>query len=211
MKLAAALVLAVFAIGSRGTTPQSAAKSFLSAGSPNLKIVRVNQRGGFALVATEGARIEGNPITWPILVQQYPFGWQVVGWIAHPCDVIARVGNPSDAGALLAGMTVPADTAADCAYTLTTKDFGPSADVAAIRAIAEGPVIFSVVVHGNYGFAQWAGAGGGGEVFARTDGTWKMTSHGGGAYATSNLVQAGVPQSEACALFKLAYRQKECH
>lgn len=85
-------------------------------------------------------------------------------------------------------------------------DFGPPADVAAVRATEQAswsanfkaaapPKIQEIRVVGDYAVLEWIkGESGGMSAYHRTaSGAWKQFVHGGGAFAAKDLEADGVP------------------
>lgn len=143
-------------------TPQGAAIRALGFGpgtSPAVK--RLNLVGPYAAVLISGGIMEGSPVTTPILVKHFSFGWQALALLNSRCGLDAQALGAHVEAALMAGMPAPTD---DRPCQGARKDAGPPEQVEAVRRLMRGPLIPSVVVSGDWAVVEWYGAGGG--IFA---------------------------------------------
>jgi hypothetical protein len=158
---------------------------------------------GNVAVARIDVRIEGEPYNGEMLLQRYPFGWQMIAigspGIA-PCALAARGVDKPAQSAFASEIGLAANSAEVCGWL--PVDIGPANDVVAVRALqsAAKSLIPRVHVVDGYAMSDWYGGGGGEDVFAKRDGTWHRIAGGGGAYDTTELVRVGVPPKIAAAL-----------
>lgn len=185
--------------GNRGPSPEAAARHYLMPGK-NFRIVGTEVAGRFAVVRFTGALMEGET-NWSdaLLVERFPFGWQVVDTVRDAC-LRERGATPAEL-AKLQGSYVPARRDPKDGPCSEVVDHGPAADVAAVRNAYRDPfVVTSVRVSGDYALLNWALAGGGQQLYARRGTTWKRVAGGGGAFSPGELRHEGVPVANACAL-----------
>jgi hypothetical protein len=177
-------------------TPQRAAIQTIDFGLKKPPVVRrVNIVGRYATVLTSGGRMEGSPVTDPILVQHFSFGWQPLALLNGSCSFNAYHFAANTAAQLLRGMPQPQNEPR-CLGAL--KDAGPAADVEAVRRQMRGPLVPYVVVSGKWAMGEWYGGGGGENLFRRENGRWRFVGGGGGAMGVSEMRRYGVPQSDWC-------------
>lgn len=178
------------------STPQGAAMQALYFGSGKPRVVkRLNLIGPWAAVLTSGGVMESNPVTSPILVRHFSFGWQALALLNFRCNLDAQALGARVDAALMAGMPVPHDDR-PCKGAL--RDAGPSEQIEAVRRLMLGPLIPSVVVSGEWAIGEWYGAGGGRDLFRLRGGTWVLTADGGGAMGVAEMRTHGVPESDWC-------------
>lgn len=178
-------------------TPQQAALASVDFGLKRPPIVtRVNIVGPYAMVLTRGGVMEDSPVTAPILVEHFSFGWQSLEIIDFRCRLdVHALGSRIDAR-LMQGMPMPKD---DRPCTGVGRDAGPSADVVAIRKMRRGTGLNPyVAVSGNWALADWYGGGGGQDLYRKRNGIWSRFSHSGGALGVAEMRSYGVPQSAWC-------------
>lgn len=170
-------------------------------------------RGDLAIVPVN-VEIEGARTKRDMLLQRYPFGWQMIelgGPKLVPCQLKAR-GADGAAVAFFAGSVgLGKDASEYC--SAPSRDVGASADVAAIRnaiLLRVLPKIHAMIpsVHvvDGYAVGAWYGAGGGEMIFAKRNGVWKQIGGGGGAYGPDDLTKLGVPSAAAQKLLELNER-----
>jgi hypothetical protein len=188
-------VLAALSVVTYAPTPQDAAIGALYfASKKSAVVVRVNRSGPYATVLLRGGRMEGDLVDAPILVQQFPFGWQPLDLVNLRCRIDSHALDPQVEVELMRGMPKPKDDRPCSAL----KDAGPPAQVAAVRQLMQGPLVPFVVVSGNWAIGEWYGGGGGSSLYKQRDGKWEFVLGGGGAMGVENVKQYGVPQSDWC-------------
>ena len=190
--LLAAFIGAISGHPNHSSTPQGAA---LAALSGDAVVVRTNIALPYATVLTRGGILEGSKVQNPILVEHFSFGWQALEILNFRC----RFTNHHADASLMEGMPAfePDLPPAACG---TAEDFGPKAEIEAVRLEMSGPLIPAVRVAGNYAVGDWYGGGGGVTVFKRTGSDWKQIAGGGGALDFSGLRALGIPEKDACIL-----------
>ncbi len=157
-------------------------------------VIRVNVAGRYATVLISGGKMEGSFVDAPILVEHFSFGWQALTLVNDGCD-LPQGGPSSQTAILLRGMPRLPTYRGAC---LRLYDFGPIADVEAIRERLRGPLVPYVVVQGAFALGDWYGAGGGQNLYHRENGNWTRIAGGGGAMNVSELRRLGVPLRTAC-------------
>jgi hypothetical protein len=191
MLLLAAITLHAYA------TPQGAAFGAMYVVPKRGAVVkRVNVIGAYAAVLTKGGRMEGDPVTFALLVQRFSFGWQAVDALNFYCNLEAHRLGQSTESELMRGMPTPKDDR-PCKGTLL-RDTGPHDDVEAVRKMMSGPLIPYVVVSGNWAMGEWYGAGGGQSLYQRRAGRWHLVATAGGAMGVDYMRRYGVPQTDWC-------------
>ncbi len=179
------------------TTAQEAALRTVAFGTKKPPIVRrTNRDGRYAVVLTGGGLMESAPVTAPILVERFSFGWQAIDLVSSQCQLEAYGVSPDATAILLRGMPVSRNQL-DCK---PARDSGPPAEVEAVRSLMRGPLVPYVAVSGDWALGEWYGAGGGQSLYHRTSGGWKLVTSGGGALGTDGVRAYGVPSSHWCAL-----------
>jgi hypothetical protein len=158
--------------------------------------VRVNIVGRYALILSHGLVVEGEALRDPVLLERFSFGWQPIEIANFACRFDAHVLSPRDRRELMIGMPQP-DGKNVCG---NDDDWGPIADVEAVRIQMQGPLVPSVRVAGAYARGGWYGAGGGEVLFKRVDGKWQRVTGGGGALGVDEMRRYGVPKRTWCAL-----------
>jgi len=209
MRTAAALVLMIVATGAAafaapvregsntGSSPEAAARHLLAPGK-NFRIVGTEVAGRFAVVRFTGALMESET-NWSddLLVERFPFGWQVVDTVRDAC-LRERGAAPAEL-AKLEGQYVPARRDAKDQPCSEVVDHGPAADVAAVRSAYRDQFLVPWVrVSGDYALLEWTLPGGG--EHARRGTGWKRIAGGGGALMARDLHRYGIPAANACAL-----------
>ena len=179
------------------TTAQGAAVGAMYVDPKRPTVVkRVNVVGNYATVLAKGGRMEGDPVTFAILVERFSFGWQAVDALNFYCNLEAHRLGPSAEDELMRGMPKPKDDRPCKARLL--RDAGPRGDVEAVRQMMGGPLIPYVVVSGDWAMGEWYGAGGGESLYKRRAGLWHLVEGGGGAMGVDYMRKYGVPQSDWC-------------
>jgi hypothetical protein len=196
------LIAAGFAIAlatqsaSYAATPQKAALAALHSGRP-MTVARTNLAGRYATVLIRGAMLEGEPVTAPILLERFSFGWQPIELVNFACRRESHGLSLPDRERLMQGMPSPPPPAADpCAFDIS--DTGPPAQVEAVRRLMQGPLIPAVTIAGGYALGHWYGAGGGQSLYQRRAGSWHRLTGGGGALGISEMRRFHVPRSAWC-------------
>jgi hypothetical protein len=182
-------------------SPQEAVRDIF--GGPHnahVAIERTNVAGRFATVMTHGAIMEGSAVNAPILVERFAFGWQALELVNSPCELAVHA-LPADVKRLLIrGMPVPKnDRPCSQVERGNGEDVGPPADIAAVRLQMYGPLVPRVVVVGDFALGSWYGAGGGQQLFHKSNGRWQFEAGGGGAMGTDLMGTYGVPRKDWCA------------
>jgi hypothetical protein len=191
------LLIAAIMLHTYASTPQSAAIGAMSVDPKHPPVVeRANVVGAYAAVLAKGGKMEGDPVTFPILVERFSFGWQPVDALNFYCNLEAHHLGQSTDDALMRGMPRPKDDR-PCKGTLLT-DAGPSDDVDAVRRMMHGPVIPYVVVSDNWAVGEWYGGGGGESLFQKNAGHWHLVESESGAMGVNYMVKHGVPRSDWC-------------
>lgn len=211
MRTAVALILLIAASGAAafaapdrgrsntGASPEAAARHFLAPGK-NFRIVGTEVAGRFAVVRFTGALMESET-NWSddLLVERFPFGWQVVDTVRDAC-LRERGATPAEL-AKLEGQYVPARRDPKDQPCSEVVDHGPAADVVAVRSAYRDQFLVPWVrVSGNYALLEWTLPGGGEQVYARRGTGWGRIAGGGGAFMVRDLRRYGVPVTNACAL-----------
>jgi hypothetical protein len=183
-----------------GASPVQAAKNFLRPGRA-LRIERTNVVGDLAVVRFSGAAMEGdNGWNGALLIQHFPFGWQIVDLLNADCSLSARHLPRETVKHLSAGIHLAhaASSDARCSYV---PDRGPVRDIVAIRSLRRGAYIVNQVrVVGDYAAFDWFLPGGGESALARRGSAWIAVMSGGGVFGASDLVAKGIPRAAACEL-----------
>lgn len=202
MALLVALMLHAYA-----TTAQGAAIGAMHVDSKHPAVVaRVNVVGPYAAVLVKGGIMEGDPVTFAILVERFSFGWQALDALNFQCNLDAHLFGQSTETSLMQGMPQPKDDR-PCKVELL-RDAGPRDDVEAVRRMMRGPLIPYVVVSGDWAKGEWYGGGGGESLFQKRDGRWHLVESGGGAMGVDYMIKYGVPQSDWC---KFGIFDANCH
>lgn len=202
------LVAALAAQLSYATTPRAAAVlAMYPRENAHRVFVRVNVAGPYATILTRGDRMEGAPVTVPILVERFSFGWQPVESLNFRCRLDAHPISRADKRILMDGMPQPKDDRPCKPAAGDLHDVGAQADVEAIRKQMFGLVPY-VVVAGNYAMGEWYGAGGGEHLFQRRGTRWVYVEGGGGAMGTQEMIAHHVPRSAWC---KFGIYNAKCH
>lgn len=204
MMIASALAGVVFAVATfhmYAATPQGAAIRAISYNVKKPPIVkRVNIAGKYAAVLTSGGVMESAPVTDPILVQRFSFGWQPLDLLNDRCSLRAHKFDAVFLAQLLRGMPQPAPDPRPNRCFGVWSDSGPRADVEAVRKAMRGPLVPYVIVSRDWAMGSWYGAGGGEDLFRRRGHGWRFVAGGGGAMSFSEVRTHGVPYRDACAL-----------
>jgi hypothetical protein len=183
--------------GNTGATPREAALRFLVPGR-NFRVLSTRVAGDFAIVRFAGALMEGDP-NWTdgIVIERFPFGWQVVDILRSAC--LGARGATRAQIAALGAANLPAYRDADGGPCSKTIDRGPRADVVAVRSMDRGgSAIPYVRVAADYALLDWAYPGGGQRAAIRRAGRWRIVGGGGGAMNAETLYGYGVPMRYAC-------------
>jgi len=177
-------------------TPESAAiHALYAAKDAKLVVERSNVVGRYGAVLIRGGLMEGSPVTSPILVEHFSFGWQALELLNFQCRLDAHAIGAKDTTDLMRGFPKPRDDR-PCKGML--KDAGSQKDVDAIRKQMRGPLTPSVVVSGEFALGQWYGGGGGDSLFKKRNGHWGLVTSGGGAMGVHEMRQFNVPRSAWC-------------
>lgn len=157
----AALLLGAVHIKEFAFSPQEAALRALQP-APRPEIVRVNIAGPYATVLTRGGLMENSPVSSPILVKHFTFGWQALELVNFSCSLDQQMLGARDNATLMRGMPSPkADS-----HCAALRDDGDPAAVEAIRKqMVARKLVPSVIVRGSFALASWYGAGGGETLF----------------------------------------------
>jgi hypothetical protein len=198
--LQSAAALPQRAFGNTGETPRAAAIRYLRPGT-NFRIAGIESAGRFAVVRFSGALMEGDP-AWhgDLLIERFPFGWQVVDTVEDAC-LRERGVTPAELAAL-AGRYVPARRAPKDQPCADLVDRGPIADVVAVRNAVRslGELIPYVRVSGDYALVEWTLPGGGQAFYGRRNGRWSRLGGGGGFTNVEGVHAIGAPWHDACAI-----------
>lgn len=195
-KLVVLPLFALLTVHSYAATPERAAiqaVDFRLKKRPN--VLRVNIVGSYAAVLTSGGMMEGSPVTAPILVQRFSFGWQTLDGLNDRCILRTRALGARVDAILMRGMPAP-EYDSSC-YGMIT-DAGPTADVEAVRRLMRGPLIPSVIASGEWALGDWYGGGGGQSLYRKHHGQWLLVISGGGAMGKQDMREYGVPRSDWC-------------
>jgi hypothetical protein len=205
LTVAAAAATAAFAAppdrerSNTGSSPEAAARRYLAPGK-SFRIVGTEVAGRFAVVRFTGALMESET-NWSddLLIERFPFGWQVVDTIRDAC-LRERGATPAEL-AKLEGQYVPARRDPKDGPCSELVDRGPAADVAAVRSAYRDPFVVPWVrVSGDYALLEWTLPGGGEQFYARRETGWKRLAGGGGVFMARDLHRYGAPVANACAL-----------
>jgi hypothetical protein len=178
------LILAAIMLHAYATTAQGAALRAMYFDPKHPAVVeRVNVAGAYASVLTKGARMEGDPVTFAILVERFSFGWQAVDALNCYCNLKAHRLDKNAEDALMRRMPKP-------------KDDRPCNET--VRRMMRGPLVPYVVVSGTWAMGEWYGGGGGDSLFEKRDGRWRLVEDGGGAMGVDYMRRYGVPQWDWC-------------
>lgn len=94
-------------------TPGQATVIAVHAGTTKVPVVRrVNIAGAYATVFTSGGILEGSPVTAPVLLQHFSFGWQALDVLTDGCALRTRGPGARVNAALMRGMPSPKNTTA---------------------------------------------------------------------------------------------------
>jgi hypothetical protein len=199
-------LLALAALSSHAATPQAAAIAIVGFGLKKPPVVqRVNVVDRYASVLTSGGMMESSPVTEPILLQHFSFGWQALDVLNSRCRLHSHSLGPRVEDLLTRGMPpIPADER----RCTDLKDAGPAAEVEEVRRLMNGPLVPWVVVAGTWAMGEWYGAGGGQNLFQMHGGRWRFAAGGGGAMDVSLMRAHGVPQSDWC---RFGIYDANCH
>ena len=181
-------------------TPQLAAQQVV--GAPNMRAIRTNIVGRYAVVETRGGSIEDGPPPKLTLLEHFAFGWQAVDFVQDQCAIAPRGIGARTRAALLNGMPALATNDRGCASSSYPADRGGVADIAAIRHSEDRLLIPNVTVAGSFAISEWFGGGGGQHLYRKSAQGWRIVSGigGGGELDASQLIGKGVPLRDACAL-----------
>lgn len=211
MRTAVALILIIAVTGAAadaapdrersntGPSPEAAALHLLAPGK-NFRIVGTETAGRFAVVRFTGALMESET-NWSddLLVERFPFGWQVVDTVRDAC--LRERGATRAELAKLEGQYVPARRDPKDGPCSELVDHGPAADVAAVRSTYRDQFLVPWVrVSGDYALLEWTLPGGGEQVYARRNTGWTRIAGGGGTFSARDLHRRGIPVVNACAL-----------
>ncbi|HEY1976138.1 MAG TPA: hypothetical protein VGG89_06330 [Candidatus Baltobacteraceae bacterium] len=167
--------------------------------------------GDLAIVSVDVV-IEGSRTKRDMLLQRYPFGWQMIELGRPkllPCQLKARAADAAAVAFFAGGIGLGKDSPEYCSSP--SRDVGHLSDVVAVRSLMNSAattpkvhaMIPSVHIIDGYALGAWYGAGGGETIFAKRNGVWKEIAGGGGAYAPSDLTKLGVPPAAAEKLAEL--------
>jgi hypothetical protein len=190
-----------------GPTPQRALLAVYHEAKPAPAILRVNTVGRFAIVVARGGYVDSltHSPTSAYLLERFSFGWQPLDVVLDDCLLGFRGIAAADQRRLLAGMHVP--SFADVCNRVR-RDAGPAADIAVLRARMNGPMVPSVVISGQYAYAEEYGDGGSCGLFRRAGSGWTLLS--GCKGSPDPTVLAKIPSSTLCALGLDAYARAKC-
>jgi hypothetical protein len=190
-----------------GPTPQRALLAAYREAKPAPAILLVNTVGRFAIVVARGGYVDQltHSPTSAYLLERFSFGWQPLDVVLDDCLLGFRGISAADQRRLLAGMHVP--YVVDVCNRVV-HDVGPAADIAVLRARMSGPMVPSVVISGQYAYAQEYGDGGGCGLFRRAGSGWTLLSGCKGSPNPSVL--ATIPTSTLCALGLDEYARAKC-
>jgi hypothetical protein len=169
--MSAALVVATSERQSYATTATGAALRAVYASGARVRVERINSAGRFATVMLGNALMEGTPVTEPILVEHFSFGWQALEVLNFRCRLSRHPITSRAAVVLLEGVPAP-PAAGRCDGP--GSDVGPQALVEALRRLSPGPLTPYALVRGSLGVIGWYGAGGGQDVFLLHDRAWVL-------------------------------------
>ncbi len=187
------MIIAAVTMQNFTVTPQRAAINAVGMGLKKPPVVvRTNVVGRYATVLTKGGMMEGRPVTEPIFVERFSFGWQALQLLN--CRLESRALGAHTEALLMRGMPSAKGTAC-----YERADAGPPMQVAAVRRMMQGPLVPSVVVSGNWALGEWYGAGGGESLFQNRNGRWKLITSGGGAMGVAEMRAFGIPRASWCA------------
>ena len=138
-----------------------------------------------------------------ILLQRFPFGWQMIKLgnpKVLPCELKARGADATAVAFFASNIGLGRDSSEYCGSP--DRDQGPESDVIAVRSLMSPHQLTpSVRVIDNYAVGSWYGWGGGEAIFAKRGGTWKRIGGGGGAFDANDLTSTyGVPPAIAAKL-----------
>ena len=194
-KLVVLPLFALLTVHSYAATPERAAiqaVDFRLKKRPN--VLRVNIVGSYAAVLMSGGMMEGAPVTAPILVQRFSFGWQTMDLLNFRCSLSLHALGSQTEERLMRGMPRPRDDR-PCRGL---RDAGPQRDIETIRKLMRGPLVPDVVVSGDWAMGDWYGAGGGESLYQRRYGRWRLVAYGGGAMGVLEMRAYKVPRSDWC-------------
>jgi len=206
--------IAAISIALLGTTfsptPQGAALSVLSFQNSHVIVVRTNVAGRFATVMTSGVIKDSLPVaaplTAPLLVERFSFGWQALDSTFNRCSFAMRGFSFKLVDRLMQGMPAPKIFLSFCRglYNDAGNDAGPIAQVEAVRQrMGNRALIPWVVVSSNFALGQWYGGGaddgGGQKLFKKAGNGWRIVASGGDAMGVREMRKYGVPRSAWCA------------
>jgi hypothetical protein len=181
----------LLAVATFASTPEQAALDVFGSHRASVQIVRSRVVGNFALVQTQGGKLEGAFVTNPTLLQHFTFGWQAIS--GDRC-ALTRVPK-ADAEALTRGFSfAPADRVCPAP---DDRDVGSPDDIAAVRKLMRGPFVPYVRISGSYALGEWYGAGGGQWIYRKRNGRWMFLTGGGGAMNAEELQKYGIPAADA--------------
>ena len=160
-----------------------------------LTVTRANVVGQWAAVLLAGGYMEGSPVTEPILVEHFSFGWQALDILNVRSRLDAHRLASSTRTSLMRGMPKMTN---DSPCRGACNDSGPQRDVDAVRIQIRGPLVPAVIVSGDYALGQWYGGGGGETLFKKYGRVWRQLTHGGGAMGTLEMKEYHVPRSAWC-------------
>lgn len=98
------------ALHSYAPTPALAAVRALRWISKRPVVLRINRVGQYAAVLTRGGIVEDSPVTSPIIVERFAFGWQPVEILYNDCRVkaLANRAGVTAVRRLMPGQFIPA-------------------------------------------------------------------------------------------------------
>jgi hypothetical protein len=198
----AALILAVAGgpLTNYAATPQLAAQQVV--GAPQLRPIRTNIAGRYAVVATRSGIIENEPPPSMTLLEHFDFGWQAIDFVQDQCALAPRGIGAAARRALLVGMPKLAHSPDNCIAAMHPVDHGSLTDITAIRHDDHALLIPYVWVSRDYAISGWFGGGGGQHLYRKTSHGWEIVPGigGGGELDATQLIGSGVPLRDACAL-----------
>ena len=176
---------------SGGDSAPSAVRKAVLEGFSYSTIDKIAIAGAIA-VARGHFRIEGQPFKSEILLERFPFGWQMIDLgrpAIAPCQLAARNVDSAALKHFADAVGLAPDTTDACRYP--PEDLGAPGDTVAVRALMAPVKLFVPRVRavGDYAIAEWYGGGGGQDLFAKRNGTWRRIGGGGGAFDSELLVK----------------------
>ena len=206
---AACCVLCVPAAAASGDDLLAVAKANLGAGVHVLVTAQVPPYALVDYTNAPGEDARGKParLGGQLLMQRFPFGWQVIDDEERAfarCQLQMHGISAAAAAKLLSTTSRKPLSRPVCDYSL--RDVGRPADIAAVRGKMNSAsrTITHVRIAGNYALGWWDEANAGGEDLYRKTaaGTWVFVTGGGGAMGPEELRKAGVPPAGVRALLQ---------